>query len=90
MISGASEAASDSFRIFVGNLGSRMTETDLLELIKPFGPASCVRMVRDSVSGLSSGYAFVEMSEAGHARKAVSALNGKSVDGHTLIVRPIF
>jgi hypothetical protein len=41
------------------------------------------------MTGNSGGYAFVEMAEAGRATRAVLGLNGKRIDGHFLVVRPL-
>jgi RNA recognition motif-containing protein len=49
-----------------------------------------IQVVRDTFTGLSKGYAFVDMTEAGKAARAVSELNGKPINGHFLIVRPLF
>ena len=82
--------ANNAYRLFVGNIGSRMTEGELRALVERFGTVKNVHLVRDELTGTSGGYAFVEMTEGGHPSRAVSELNGKRIDGHMLVVRPIF
>lgn len=78
------------YRLFVGNMGSRMSESELRAMVTPFGTVKSIRVVGDSITGISLGYAFVEMTKWGSATWAVSELNGKRIDGHHLVVRPLF
>lgn len=82
--------ANNAYRLFVGNMGSHMTESELRDIVRPFGKVRSVHVVKDGFTGLSNGYAFVDMTEAGHAARAALDLNGRKVDGHSLIVRPLF
>lgn len=79
-----------SYRLFIGNLSSQMTETELMAMIEKFGPVKELRVVKDPVTGSSSGYAFVEMLHEEAASRARRGLNGKQVNGHLLIARPLF
>jgi RNA recognition motif-containing protein len=85
-----SPVADNGFRLFVGNMGSRLTESELRAIVKPCGTVKRIHMVRDTITGMSLGYAFVEMTEGGQAMRAVAQLNGKRIDGHFLIVKPLF
>lgn len=80
----------NGYRLFVGNMGSRMTEAELRAMVEPIGPVMRIHVVRDGFTGSSCGYAFVEMAEGATAARAVSELNGKRIDGHFLVVRPLF
>ncbi|MDR3700248.1 MAG: RNA-binding protein [Candidatus Sulfopaludibacter sp.] len=55
-------------------------------LFEPLGTVRKLKLMTDSDTGLSRGFAFVEMTavEAGHA---IAALHGRTVDGQTIEVR---
>jgi splicing factor 1 len=67
-----------------------MTDGELRGMLTPYGTVKSVYIVKDGITGLSCGYAFVRMTDGPHAARAVSELNGKRIDGHFLIVRPLF
>lgn len=83
-------SANDGYRLYVGNMSPRMTESELRVIFRPFGPVKSVRVVRDDITGRSYGYAFVEITEGGRAAAIVAELNGKKMDGHLLVVRPLY
>jgi RNA recognition motif-containing protein len=66
--------------IYVGNLSSSTTEATLRSLFEPFGKISKVHII----SG--RGFGFVEMQNDAEGVSALSALNGKSLDGNTLTI----
>ena len=72
--------------IFVGNLSYATTESELESAFSAFGTVERVSVVRDRDSGQSRGFAFVEMTNAPEAAKAITALNGKDVNGRNLNV----
>lgn len=72
--------------LFVGNIDSQTTESDLSALFKPFGQVARVKMVKDHATGQARGFAFVEMPNDDEAAKAVAALNGKDLNGRNLKV----
>ena len=82
--------AIDGYRLFVGNMGSRMTDGELRAIVTPYGTVKNVYIVKDGITGLSCGYAFVRMTDGAQAARVVSELDGKRIDGHFLIVRPLF
>ena len=71
--------------IFVGNLDVSTTEHALRSLFEQHGAVQRVKVMKDAVTGLSRGFAFVEMAE-GDADKAIAALNGMNVGGRALNV----
>jgi len=73
-------------RLYVGNLSYQTTETTLSELFGEVGKVESVNLVTDRMTGRSRGFAFVEMEEESDAQKAVTELNGKSVDERDLKV----
>jgi len=72
--------------LYVGNLPHSTTEAELRTLFQPFGDIERVSMVTDRETGRSRGFAFVEMTNAGEAEKAIAALNGTSLGGRTLTI----
>jgi cold-inducible RNA-binding protein len=72
--------------IFVGNLSYSVTEQTLRSLFETYGSVEHINIVTDRDSGQPRGFAFVEMTNNAEAEKAISALNGKDVEGRTLNV----
>lgn len=70
--------------IFVGNLSYQTTDSDLEHAFSAFGTVERASVVRDRDSGQSRGFAFVEMTNANEATKAMDALNGQDLNGRTL------
>jgi len=73
-------------KLFVGNLSFQTTENDLQDLFEPHGKVTDVALMMDRTTGRSRGFAFVSMADTTEANAAVSALNGKEVQGRTLTV----
>lgn len=71
--------------IYVGNLPSSATEDSLRDMFTEFGEVHSVKVIMDRDTGLSRGFGFIEMSENA-ARNAMTALNGKEIEGKELIV----
>ena len=51
-----------------------------------FGSVESVRVIMDRDTGLSKGFAFVEMGSDQEAQAAISALNGQEVGGRKMVV----
>lgn len=72
--------------IFVGNLDSDTTEEELRGLFAAHGTVESVTIVKDRDTGQPRGFAFVEMTMAEEAQKAISSLNGTLLNERTLRV----
>ena len=72
--------------IFVGNLDFGATESSIRSLFEPYGSVERVNVITDRDTGRSRGFAFVEMSDASEADRAITALNGANIDGRALNV----
>ena len=75
-----------STKLYVGNLPYQATETDLQTLFETSGQVASINIVRDRTTGQARGFAFVEMTDAGGARKAISDLNQHQYGGRSLTV----
>lgn len=73
-------------KLYVGSLPYSTTEDEIRELFEAFGPIESVRIISDKFTGMSKGFAFVEMANPEDARKAVEGMHGKQLNGRTLIV----
>lgn len=70
--------------LYVGNLPHSTTEPELRGLFEAHGAVEKVSLVTDRETGRSRGFAFVEMTDAGEAEKAIAALNGTELGGRAL------
>jgi RNA recognition motif-containing protein len=72
--------------IFVGNLSYQTTQDELYTAFAAYGAVERVNIITDRDTGQPRGFAFVEMSDAGQAQSAITALNGTDMNGRTLNV----
>lgn len=72
--------------IFVGNLDFAATESSIRDLFTPYGNVERVSLVTDRDTGRSRGFAFVEMTDAAEADRAIAGLNGRESGGRSLNV----
>jgi len=70
--------------IFVGNLDFAATEAQVRSLFESFGVVDRVNLITDRDTGRPRGFAFVEMSDAAAADRAIAALNGTNLGGRSL------
>lgn len=71
--------------IFVGNLHLETTEQSIRAFFEPVGTVRKLKLMLDRKTGLSRGFAFIEMAEP-EADKAIAELDGKVLDGRTVNV----
>ena len=82
----ASPCSERRMKIYVGNLSFQSTEDTIRELFTPHGEIQEVSVVTDRETGRSRGFAFVTMPQDAQAQAAITALNGKEVEGRALTV----
>ena len=75
-----------SNKLFVGNLSFNTTENDLQNAFAAFGTVTEANLMMDRTTNRPRGFAFVTMSSAEEAQKAIDGLNGKELDGRALTV----
>jgi cold-inducible RNA-binding protein len=73
-------------KLYVGNLPYEVTESDLQALFAATGPVSTVNIIRDRSTGQPRGFAFVEMSDAEGAKRAITELDRHQLGGRSLTV----
>ena len=75
--------------IYVGNLSYDATEDDLRQAFSAHGEVTSVSVITDRETGRPRGFAFVEMSNAEEAEKAIQAINDQDIAGRpTRSTRP--
>ncbi len=73
-------------KLYVGNLSFETTENDLQDLFEQHGAVTEVALINDKMTGRSRGFAFVTMADDAGANAAITALNGKEMQGRALTV----
>src|SRR5579863_2069918 len=73
-------------KVFVGNLDFGATEDTIRSLFDAYGTVERVSLMTDRDTGRSRGFAFVEMTDAEEADRAITALNGSNVGARALNV----
>jgi|SRR5437868_4633977 RNA recognition motif-containing protein len=72
--------------LYVGNLPHSTTESELRTAFEAHGAVEKVSLVTDRETGRARGFAFVEMTDASEAEKAIAALNGSELGGRKLTI----
>jgi RNA recognition motif-containing protein len=73
-------------KLYVGNLAYTVGDSDLEQLFAAHGTVVSAQVIQDRDTGRSKGFGFVEMSSDQEAQAAITALNGKELEGRTLTV----
>ncbi|ASA57410.1 RNA recognition motif domain-containing protein [Vibrio gazogenes] len=74
-------------KLLVRNLARTMTEHDIRVLFSAHGTVTECNLVLDQETGLSKGFAFVEMPDDTEAKAAIQTLNLSSVAKSTIRVK---
>jgi RNA recognition motif-containing protein len=73
-------------KLYVGNLGYGVTDSDLTKMFEPHGTVESAQVIMDRDTGRSKGFGFVEMKTDQEAQAAIAALNGQDSGGRQLTV----
>jgi len=73
-------------KLYVGNLSYDISKSDLEQMFAAHGAVTSVQVITDRETQRSKGFGFVEMGSEQEAQAAITALNGKSIDGRALTV----
>jgi len=71
----------------VGGFPSPLPEGDVKKLLSMFGQLKSFNLVRDSMTGLSKGFAFCEYADPSITDTACGSLNGMAIGDKSLIVQ---
>ena len=74
-------------KLFVKNLDRDINEMMLEGLFAQYGKVVSTKIIYDTITWESKGFAFMEMAQKEDGLKAIEALNGKEVRGRELIVQ---
>ncbi|MEK6917804.1 MAG: RNA-binding protein [Nanoarchaeota archaeon] len=73
-------------KVYVGNLSFAIDNNKLNELFSEFGGIEEAIVIVDKFSGRSKGFGFVTFKDDDSAKKAISEMNDKEVEGRKLKV----
>lgn len=73
-------------KVYVGNLPFTVDDEKLKELFSVYGEVEEASVIQDKFSGRSKGFGFVTFKDEKSAKKAISEMNEKEVEGRSLKV----
>ncbi|HWF45053.1 MAG TPA: RNA-binding protein [Candidatus Kapabacteria bacterium] len=74
-------------KLYVGSIPYDWNAEQLEALFKPYGSVTSAAIVSDQITRRPKGFGFVEFESEASARKAMSELNGREIEGRSLSVR---
>jgi len=72
--------------IYVSNLSFNVQDEDLREFFASYGEVTSAKVIMDKMTNQSRGFGFVEMSDDEASKKAITELDGATVEGRTIKV----
>jgi RNA-binding proteins (RRM domain) len=72
--------------IYVGNLPYKIEEDVLKEIFEEYGEVTNVKIVTDSVTRRSKGFAFITMNNESEGSRAIEELNEGELMGRKIVV----
>lgn len=85
---GGGDSDDDPTKLYVGKLNPSTDESTLEKELSKYGTLVEVNLIKDKVTNESRGFAFVKFENAEDASSATEGLNGKTIDGNPVMVRP--
>ena len=76
-------------KLYVGNFSQQVTEKALRGLFSRAGKVVSVDVIKDPDTGISKGFAFVEMHSQSEAEKVLNEYDGFNLNQHPLRVRAV-
>ena len=73
-------------KLYVGNLGYKVSSSDLEQLFSPYGDVQSAQIVTDRETRQGKGFGFVEMGSEADALAAINGLNESEHEGRRLVV----
>ena len=69
---------------FIGNLSKQTTENQLRSVFEEYGEVLEVRLIRDTETGVSRGFAFVKLSSVDAMDAAIEGIHGMTLEGREM------
>lgn len=73
-------------KLYVGNLPYSVNDDQLKEMFSGAGEVMEAVVISDKFSNRSKGFGFVTMKDEATAEKAIKEMNGKEIDGRSIVV----
>jgi len=73
-------------KVYVGNLPFTVGSEKLKELFASYGEIEEATVISDKFSGRSKGFGFITFKDEESAKKAISEMNDKEIEGRNLKV----
>ena len=73
-------------KLYVGNMSYNTSEDDLRGLFAQAGNVTSVALIKDRTTGMSKGFAFIEMDSQASAQKAITMFNEYTLNERQLAV----
>ena len=73
-------------KLYVGNMAYNTSEDDLQSLFAQAGTVTSVALIKDRTTGMSKGFAFIEMDSQASAQKAITMFNEYTLNERQLAV----
>lgn len=75
-------------KLFVAGLPFDVDDQELQEMFELYGTVSSAKVILDRDTRKSRGFGFVEFSGEAEAKEAIKALDGATLEGRALTVKP--
>lgn len=75
-----------AIKLYVGGLAYSVTDQELNDFFAATGKVVSATVIKDKFSGKSKGFGFVEMEDLKEGQNAIQSLNGKELNGRSIIV----
>lgn len=76
----------ESSQLYIGNLSYHVNAHHLREFFSQYGELKSARLIKNTRTGRSKGFAFITYHHVQDAKNALKA-NGKEMRGRTIVVR---
>lgn len=73
-------------KVYVGNLPWTIDDNKLKDMFSEFGEITEAVVIKDKYNGRSKGFGFVTFANEEDAKKAISEMNEKEIEGRALNV----
>jgi len=73
-------------KLYVGGLAYAINDDKLNDLFSEVGKVTSAQVIVDLSTNQSKGFGFVEFETAEDAEKAIKELNGKEIEGRSIMV----